>query len=134
MGAVTESALAGYEAFNRREFDALLARLTEDFFWHEAPEVPGPKGATSRDEFARYLGGFDQLWEEFRFEVEETTEGEDTLHARVRLHGRGKASAQPLELVIHHVWRVREGLFAGMRAYLDGDEARAAAGLQDVPS
>ncbi len=127
MGPITKSALAGYEDFNDQDFDSLLSRMTEDFSWHEAPEIPGPKSARTRAEFARYLRGFDQLWDEFRFEVLETAEADDMLYSRVVLHGRGRASADALELEIHHVWRLRDGLFASMHAYLDRDEARAAA-------
>jgi len=130
MGTVTESALAGYEDFNAQQFESLLSRMTEDFAWHEAPEIPGPKSARTRAEFARYLRGFDQLWDEFHFDVRETVETEDTLYARVLLRGRGRASAHPLELEIHHVWQMRDGLFASMQAYMDGAEARAAAGLE----
>lgn len=131
MGTVADNARAGYDDFNRRDFDALLARMTEDFSWHEAPEIPGPKSVRSRAQFARYLRGFEQLWDEFRFELLETTEAEGgDLYARVILHGRGKASATDLELKIHHVWHLRDGLFASMRAYLDEGEAREAAGLE----
>jgi ketosteroid isomerase-like protein len=34
-----------------------------------------------------------------------------------------------VEFEIHHVWSLRDGLFARMDAYLDEDEAREAAGL-----
>lgn len=131
MGTVADNARAGYDDFNQRDFEALLARMTEDFSWHEAPEIPGPQSVRSRAEFARYLRSFEQLWDEFRFELLETTEAEGgDLYARVTLHGRGKASANDIELEIHHVWHVRDGLFASMRAYLDEGEAREAAGLE----
>jgi ketosteroid isomerase-like protein len=130
MGIAIDNATAGYQNFNREEFDELLARMTEDFAWHEAPEIPGRKSCANREEFARYMRGFDQLWEEFGFEPLELIESpDDALYVRVRLHGRGKASANDMELEIHHVWRLRDGLFASMHAYLDEGEARAAAGL-----
>lgn len=132
MGSATESATAGYEDFNRQEFDRLLERMTEDFEWHEASEIPGRKSCHGREEFALYLRGFDQLWEEYHFELHEVVESGDALYARVLLRGRGKASAHDMELEIHHVWRLRDGLFASMNAYLDEGEARAAAGLDPV--
>ena len=129
MGTVTENARAGYEDFNSHDFESLLARMTEDFTWEEAPEVPGPQSVTSREGFAHYLRSFDEFWERFRFEVVETAETEDTLYARIILHGRGKRSGADVELEIHHVWRLRDSRFASMRAYLDEGEARAAAGV-----
>ena len=128
-GNVTENARAGYEDFNARDFESLLARMTEDFTWVEAPEVPGPQSVTNRAEFAHYLRTFDELWDRFRFEVVETAETGDTLYARVILHGRGKRSGADVALQIHHVWRLRDDRFASMRAYLDEGEARAAAGV-----
>ena len=128
-GTATESARAGYADFNSQDFTRLLARMTEDFEWHEAPEIPGRKSCRGREEFARYLRGFDQLWEVFSFDPRELIEAGDLLYAHVILRGRGKASAHDMELDIHHVWRLREGLFASMNAYLDEAEARAAAGL-----
>lgn len=130
MGQIADKAKAGYADFNRQDFDSLLARMAPDFQWHEAPEIPGRKACRDREEFARYMRGFDKLWDEFSFEPQELVEADaDTLYARVLLRGRGKASAHDMELEIHHVWRLRDGLFASMNAYLEEDEARAEAGV-----
>ena len=130
MATVTDNARAGYDDFNSHDFESLLGRMTEDFTWEEAPEVPGsPQSVRSRAEFAHYLRSFDEFWERFRFEVMETAETDDTLYARVVLHGRGKRSGADVALEIHQVWGLRDGRFASMRAYLDEDEARAAAGI-----
>jgi ketosteroid isomerase-like protein len=131
MGDPVESARRGYEEFNAGNVDALGARLVPGFEWHEAREIAGPKSYTSREDFLRFVRGFELLWEEFRFEPLEllATDDGDVLYAKVRARGRGKASAEEVEFVIHHVWRLRDGLFARMDAYLDEDDARAAAGV-----
>jgi ketosteroid isomerase-like protein len=56
-------------------------------------------------------------------------DGDQVVYAKVRAHGRGKASEEEVEFDIHHVWRLRDGLFARMDAYLDEGEALEAAGL-----
>ena len=56
-------------------------------------------------------------------------DGEELVYAKVRASGRGRASSEAVELEIHHVWRLRGGLFARMDAYLDEGEALEAAGL-----
>ena len=124
-----ESARQGYEEFNAGEFDAMAARMAPEFEWHEAREVAGPKSYESREDFLRFVRSFELLWDEFRFEPLEMVagDGDGALYAKVRARGRGKASAEAVEFVIHHVWRVRVGLFVRMDAYLDEDEARAAA-------
>jgi ketosteroid isomerase-like protein len=131
IGDPVESARRGYEEFNAGEFEAMAARMAPEFEWHEAREVAGPKSYESRDDFLRFVRGFELLWEEFRFEPLELVPAESgaVLYAEVRARGRGKASAEDVEFVIHHVWRLRDGLFVRMDAYLDEAEARTAAGV-----
>ena len=133
---VIEKTRAGYGEFNAGDVDALVARLVPEFEWHEAAEIPGRKSCTSREEFVRYMQGFDMLWEEFAFEPLELvegprTDGHEVVYAKMMLRGRGKASEETVEILIHHVWRVRDGFFARMDAYMDEHEARRAAGLID---
>ena len=135
MGELADKTRTGYGEFNARDFDALMARLTPDFTWNEAAEIPGPKSSVTREEFVRFMRGFDRLWEEFEFDPLELNEGavdgdgEQVVYARVCARGRGKASEEIVEFEIHHVWRLRDGLFARMDAYLDEGEALEAAGL-----
>jgi hypothetical protein len=53
MGGLIDTTQVGYGEFNARDFDALVARLTPDFVWNEAAEIPGPKSSVTRDEFVR---------------------------------------------------------------------------------
>lgn len=135
MGGLIETTQVGYGEFNARDFDALVARLTPDFVWNEASEIPGPKSSVTRDEFVRFMRGFDRLWDDFRFEPLTLSEGkpdrdgDEVVYAKVRARGRGKASEEEVEFDIHHVWRLRNGLFARMDAYLDEGDALEAAGL-----
>ncbi len=129
MGGMIERTKTGYEAFNEGDADTLVAMLTPDFEWHEAAEIPGPKSATSRDDFVHFMRGFERLWEGFRFEPLEITESGDRIYARMRATGRGRASEEQIDFVIHHVWQIREGSFARMDAYLDEVDAKAAAGI-----
>jgi ketosteroid isomerase-like protein len=135
LGESIEKTRVGYGEFNARDFDALFARLTPDFVWNEAAEIPGPKSSVSRDEFVRFMRGFDRLWDEFAFDPVELSEGgidaggDEIVYAKVRARGRGRASEERVEFDIHHVWRLRGGQFARMDAYLDEGEALEAAGL-----
>lgn len=119
----------GYDAFNRRDTDRLRELMVADFQWNEASEVPGRKVCRSADEFASYTEGFDQLWEEFSFEVLDLEPGAgEAVIAHVRGRGKGKASTHAFELTIHHVWRFRDGRVARMDAFLDRQDALDAAG------
>lgn len=129
-GALIESTREGYREFNAGDVEALSARLAPDFQWNEAAEIPGRKMCANRDEFVRYMRGFEMLWDEFSFDAFEVeAPNAEVVYAKVRASGRGKASEEAVEFVIHHVWRVRDGLYSRMDAYLEEDEAREAAGL-----
>ena len=117
----------GYAAFNRGDHDTLFELMEPDFVWHEALEVPGRKAAIGRDEFAGYMRGFERMWEDFGFEILEVDEVSDELAlARMRAHGRGRASGEQMELEIFHLWRFRNGRVARMDAFLDEGAARDA--------
>ena len=127
---LTAHTRAGYAAFNAGDTQTLERMLDPRFEWHEAAEIPGVKSTTGGDEFVRYMRGFSRLWDEFALEpVTLQPRGDDLIYAHVRLRARGKASAELVEFDIHHVWRLEDGLFVRMDAYLEADEARAAAGL-----
>jgi ketosteroid isomerase-like protein len=131
MGDAAEILDRGYGAFNRGDIDALVEMMEPDFVWNEALEVPGQKSAIGRDEFARYMRGFERLWDDFAFELLELQPaGEDTALAKIRAQGRGRASGEHMELVIYHLWRFRNGKVARMDAYLDERVARDAAQLE----
>ena len=130
VGDVGQFLTGGYEAFNEGDFATLEAMMVPDFVWNEADEVPGRKLCESREEFAEYMRGFDRLWNEFAFEALSFQEvGNDLVIAKVRGKGVGRASGAPVELIIHHVWRLREGKVARMDAFLDERAARDHAGL-----
>jgi ketosteroid isomerase-like protein len=131
MGIPHDILERGYAAFNRGDHDTMFELMEPDFVWHEALEVPGRKAAVGRDEFAGYMRGFERLWEDFGFDVLEVEEmGEEMALAKLRAHGRGRASGEEMELEIFHLWRFRNGRAARMDAYLDEDAARDAVQLE----
>ncbi len=135
QGGAIDKTRDGYAEFNAGDVEALEARLVPDFQWNEAAEIPGRKSCASREEFVRYMRGFDLLWEEFGFHAVELIPGvadgseHEVVYAKVMARGRGKASDETVEFLMHHVWQLRAGQFARMDAYMDEHEARRAAGL-----
>jgi ketosteroid isomerase-like protein len=77
---------------------------------------------------------WDVLFEPFadvRIEPEEFVEaGEETVVAVFRINARGKASGVPVEMQLGYVVTVRDGKVVRMKAYLDPEEAKRAAGLE----
>ncbi len=124
-----EQTRGGYEAFNAGDIDRLHAMLDPEFVWNEAREMPGRQRCESREEFARYMRGLSEFWREFSLEPLEVVDIGDAIYAKVCARARGRASEIDVELVIHHVWRRRDGVFTRMDAYLSEQAAKAAAGL-----
>ena len=101
-----------------------------DFQWNEAAEIPGRRTArtgTSSSATCAASSCSGRSSASTRRWIEAPSD--DLVYASVRARGRGKASDEAVEFVIHHVWRLRDGLYSRMDAYLDEDEARDAAGV-----
>jgi ketosteroid isomerase-like protein len=129
MGPTADETREGYVAFNAGDIDRLATMLDEEFVWNEAREIPGPRHCENREEFVRYMRGFGALWKEFILDPLDVTDSGDAIYAKVRIHARGRASEIDVGLIVHHVWRKRDGVFIRMDAYLSESAARAAAGL-----
>jgi ketosteroid isomerase-like protein len=129
MGPTVQETRDGYAAFNAGDIDRLSSMLDEGFVWNEAREIPGTQHCASREEFVRYMRGFGTLWQEFSLTPLDVTDMGDAIYAKVRARARGRASEIDVELIVHHVWRKRDGVFIRMDAYLSEQAAKAAAGL-----
>ena len=98
-----------------------------EFAWADPPEVVGTRDGMGRSEFALYLRGFSQSWDEFRCQPEEFRVTGDALLVVVREGGRGKLSGAVVEHRLIHVWRFRNGLALSLEAFVDADDAVEAA-------
>jgi ketosteroid isomerase-like protein len=121
---------AGYEAFNRRDFEALLALFDPDIeLLQDASVAPdagvfrGPEGATQF--FEIILAGFEEL----EFVPEEMIDAGDQVVVVAAARGRGKASGVEVEARFTHVWTLRNGKAVRAVYYADHAKALADAGL-----
>ena len=116
----------GYEALNRGDIDSVLALVDPEFAWSDPPDVVGARGGSGRREFALYLRGFSQSWDEFRCVPEEFRRVGDALMVVVREGGRGRLSGAVVEHRLIHLWRFRHGVAVSLDAFVDPGEALAA--------
>ena len=119
-----------YEAFNRRDWDAVFRDMHPGF---EFTTQRGPNAGTHRQrERAQafvedYVGAFDDA----TAEPERFLERDDKVVALVTR--RGKPKGGEMEMVVHngHLWTLREGRIVSMESFPDPDAAIRAAGLSE---
>jgi ketosteroid isomerase-like protein len=123
----------------RRAFDAMQAGGLPAVLEFLDPEVefePPDNALERRGSFKGHAAvreRWDVLFEPFaevRIEPEEFVDaGEETIVAVFRINARGKASGVPVEMQLGYVLSIRDGKVVRMKAYLDPEEAKHAAGL-----
>ena len=106
-----------YEAFNRRDFDALLETWDPEIEWHQFTQFPDRavyRGAEEvRDRFLKQ-----QLVEQFgdfRIDVEEFVDVGDHVVMIGHLVAHGSASGVPVRLRVVNILELRDGKL--VRAY-----------------
>ena len=120
----------GYELWNQGDVTAVSRMWSDDFEWHNDPSWPGQRVYYGRDTVVRFLeeevANIIHLGE---IDVERIESVGDELVICMMAHTRGHDSNVDIGKVpIFHVARVRDGRVVRVRAFLDEDQAMAAAG------
>ena len=118
---------AGYAAFNRGDYEAVVRLLRPEFVLRDREEVPDPQTYEGLDEavtaFVSVRSDFDDYW----IEPVEMVEGDGWVVVTARQSGRGKVSGVPVTGDVFHLWRIADGRATGLAAFSTRDEALAAA-------
>lgn len=111
MGAADVDAVrGGYEAFNRRDVDTVLALLDPDIVFRMAMDPMGVHPLfRGRDGVRELFATLWQSFDEFRAELAEVTDMGDVVVAGGRMVARRSGEADPTKFKFSHFWRVREG-------------------------
>lgn len=119
----------GYELWNQGDLSAVSQMWSDDFEWHNDPAWPGQTVYYGRDNVVRFLE--DEVANVIHLgeiEVERIERVGDELVICMLAHTRGFESAVDIGKVpVFHVARVRDGRVVRVRAFLDEDDAMAAA-------
>jgi uncharacterized protein len=116
-----------YEAFARRDADAVLERLHPDVEIHQSELVPwgghyrGHEGA--RDFCGRVLGAIDST-----VTIERLIDAGDHVAAVGRTRGHVRASGAAFDAAVVHVGAVRGGRITRLEVYIDTPAMQAALG------
>jgi ketosteroid isomerase-like protein len=123
-----------------RRLDALDPETREAVFDFFHPEIElredprFPEGGVYRgiDAVRRYFDQFVQSFGEFVFDAPELVAlATDTVLLEFRIRMRGRESGAVMEVNPGWIYTLRDGKVVRLEAYLDREQARAAAGLSD---
>jgi ketosteroid isomerase-like protein len=117
---------ASVEAVNRRDFDAMLDYAAPDVVYDTSPSGLGIYSGVPA--IRQFIEGYWESFDELRFEVEEFQDlGNEVTFAVLRQHAVPVGSTAPIQAREAHVTEWRNGLVVRITAYIDVDQARAAA-------
>jgi ketosteroid isomerase-like protein len=103
-----------YEAFNRRDLDALLALCDPSVeFISYLVQVEGGDPYRGHDGVRSWWERLLAVYPDFGAEIEEVRDLGDLTIARVRMHGRGHESDAPMDQTLWHVAESRQGRSSG---------------------
>jgi ketosteroid isomerase-like protein len=120
---------AGFDAFNRGDYDLWVGAFAEDAEVHDLDETPdtgvfyGHAGV--REWLAKLQVAFG---DEFRFEPTSFTESRGLVVADVRASATGVGGGVPIEISLYIVFRMRDGKIVWTQGFLDRDAALEAVG------
>jgi ketosteroid isomerase-like protein len=117
-----------YEAFNRRDLDALLALCAPDVeFISYLMQVEGGDPYRGRDGVRSWWDRLLAVYPDFEAEIEEARDLGDLTIARVRMHGRGVQSDAPMDQAL---WQSQQGKVIWWRLVSSEAGALEAAGTR----
>jgi uncharacterized protein len=118
-----ETVLAGYEAFNRGDMEAILATLDPAIEWWPATDEPITEPYRGYDGYRALVGEIREYVPDLQAEIEETFAVADQVVTCVRFWGRGRDSGVPVEIRETNVARFRDGKIVEVREYREKAEA-----------
>lgn len=126
-----EALRQAYEAFNRRDLDALRTFFDPDAHWVPAPSVWGAgKTYHGHEGLAELLRDMDVDWGEFRSQPEEFREVGDLILVLGSVHARPADADRAIDSPTAWIWEMRDGKAFLLQAYNDPAAALDALGLE----
>ena len=124
------------EAYNRRDYEGLAAKLAPDVEW--VPALIGRADNRPEDEFRgiegywRWVAETREVMDEYTIEPDQYRDaGDGRVLMLGQIRGRGRASGAEVRAPLGQVMTFREGRVVSYRGYLDLAEALEAVGLQE---
>jgi ketosteroid isomerase-like protein len=125
--SIEETIHTAYEAWSRRDIDALLEVVHPDA---EARPILGANIGASvyrgRDGLREWFRDLHQEWETFQTRVTRIEERGERALLTIDVHARGRASGVVIQGDLYHVVELRDGMILRLEAFRDKDAAMQA--------
>jgi ketosteroid isomerase-like protein len=122
-----ETIHTAYEAWSRRDIEALLAVVHPDA---EARPILGANIGASvyrgRGGLRAWFSDLHQEWETFQTRVTRIEEHGDRAVLTIDIHARGRASGVVIDGDLYHLVELRDGMILRLEAFRDRDAAMQA--------
>jgi ketosteroid isomerase-like protein len=119
-----------FEAWNELDLRAIRACYTEDVVI-QTPITEFGRTFEGDDPVGRWIAEMRETWAQVQWEVERIVEGDGVVVSFYRSISVGRKSGAKVVRDLTGVHRIRDGLIASERVFLDRDEALEAAGLRE---
>jgi ketosteroid isomerase-like protein len=127
-----EDIQAGFDAFNRGDYETWIARYDEDTEFRDLAETPDTGVFRGHAGIRVWLAKLQEAWGEgFRFEPMSFTQGDGVVVADTRAKGIGVGSDVPIEMTVHIVLRFQDQKSVWSQGFIDRADALEAAGLRE---
>jgi ketosteroid isomerase-like protein len=120
-----------YEAFNRREWDAVFRDTTPDVELTTPPGGPNSGTYRGREECEGYLRELITPFEASAIQPEEFFERGDQVAVVYKVRARPKGSSAEIEIRNGALWTIRGGKAVSLRFFSKPQEALEAAGVRE---
>ena len=119
-----------FDAWNELDIEAIRGCYTEDALIGTAIiELGGT--LEGDDPIGHWVAETRETWAEVHWDIERLFEGHEVVLSFYRATGIGRQSGVEVVQELAGVYRIRDGLIASERVYLDREDAVEAAGLRE---
>jgi ketosteroid isomerase-like protein len=125
-----ETVRVAYEHLNRGDVEAVVELCGDDFRMDMTERVFNPDTYTGSDGIRRFWEGVRNVWESYRWDVEETRVAGDAVVAMLHCTAQGREGGVEVEWRVAWVWNFRDGSPVSVRFYRDPAQALEAVGLR----
>jgi uncharacterized protein len=120
-----------YAAWNAGGLDAVRAFWSDDFEWHDAPEMPDGSVYRGAEAAAAHFRDLNEVLGTMAVQVDRALPAGDEVFVALQVHVDAPRAGLPLDGPIFETVRVEEGKIARIRLFLDEQAALEAAGLSE---
>ncbi len=119
-----------FDAWNEGDVEAIRACYTEDAVF-QTPITEFGRTFEGDDPLGRWIAEMRETWTDLHWDVERIFEGDGVVVSFYRSISTGRSSGVEVARDLTGVSRIRDGLIAHERVFLDRDEALEFAGVSE---